>query len=117
MTIDLLPSAADNMKKIALAEAERASAYSAKQAVAEAEKRELMERLQKPSGVSDEERLNRAAAIIQRAVDNGQTEYSLVAFPTRWSLIAAVPSTKRNRAGRILSPACRRSSTSSGTNI
>jgi hypothetical protein len=81
MTTDLLPSAADCMKKIALAEAEKASAYMAKQAAAEAEKRELMERLQKPSGISDEERLKRAAAIIQRAVDNGQTEVFIGRFP------------------------------------
>lgn len=81
MTTDLLPSAADCMKKIALAEAEKASAYMAKQAAAEAEKRELMERLQKPSGISDDERLKRAAAIIQRAVDNGQTEVFIGRFP------------------------------------
>ena len=81
MATDLLPSAADNMKKIALAEAEKASAYRAQQSAAEAEKRELMERLQKPSGVSDEERLKRAAAIIQRGVDNGQTEVFIGRFP------------------------------------
>ena len=81
MTTDLLPSAADCLKKIALAEAEKASAYMAKQAAAEAEKRELMERLQKPSGIADDERLKRAAAIIQRAVDNGQTEVFIGRFP------------------------------------
>jgi hypothetical protein len=71
---DELPSATDCMKKIALAEAEKASGYMRKQAAAEAEKRELLERLEKPSGVSDEERLKRAATIIKRAVDNGLTE-------------------------------------------
>jgi len=76
-----LPSAADNMKKIALAEAEKASAYMRKQAAAEAEKRELMERFEKPSGVSDDERLKRAAAIIKRAVDNGLTEVFVGRFP------------------------------------
>jgi hypothetical protein len=78
---DELPSAADNMKKIALAEAEKASAYMRKQAAAEAEKRELLERFEKPSGVSDEERLKRAAAIIKRAVDNGLSEVFNGRFP------------------------------------
>jgi hypothetical protein len=78
---DLIPSAKDCLKKIAIAESEKASAYMAKQAAAEAEKRELTERLQKPSGVSDEERLRRAAAIIQRAVDNGQTEVFIGRYP------------------------------------
>ena len=60
---DLLPSAKDCMKKIAEAEAEKASEYMRRQAAAEAEKRALMERFEKPSGVSDDERLKRAAAI------------------------------------------------------
>jgi hypothetical protein len=78
---DELPTAADCMKKIALAEAEKASAYMRKQAAAEAEKRELLERFEKPSGVSDEERLKRAAAIIKRALDNGLTEVFIGRFP------------------------------------
>jgi len=40
-----------------------------------------MERFEKPSGVSDEERTKRAAAIIRRAVDNGQTEVFVGRFP------------------------------------
>jgi hypothetical protein len=78
---DLIPSAADNMKKIALAEAEKASAHLRKQEVEAAEKKALLERLEKPSGVSDEERLKRAAAIIKRAVDNGLTEVFVGRFP------------------------------------
>src|SRR5712671_3724672 len=78
---DLLPSAKDCMKKIALAEAEKASEYMRRQAAAEAEKRALMERFEKPSGVSDEERLKRAAVIIKRAVDNGLTEVFVGRFP------------------------------------
>ena len=45
---ELLPSAQDCMKKIALAEAEKASSYMRKQAAADAEKRELLDRLAKP---------------------------------------------------------------------
>src|SRR6516164_11559580 len=78
---DVLPSAADCMKKIAVAEAEKASALMRREAAAEAEKKELLERLEKPSGVSDEERLKRAASIIQRAVDNGLTEVFVGRFP------------------------------------
>lgn len=78
---DLIPSAADNMKKIAAVEAEKASAYIRKQAIEEAEKNALLERFQKPSVVSDEERLKRAASIIQRAVDNGLTEVFIGRFP------------------------------------
>jgi hypothetical protein len=78
---DLLPKAEDCMKKIAAVEAERASEYMRKQQAAEAEKRELLERLSRPSGVSDEDRMQRAAAIIKRAVDNGLTEVEIMRFP------------------------------------
>jgi len=78
---DLLPSAQDCMKTIALAEAEKASASLRRMASAEAEKQALMEKFAKPSGVSDEERMKRAAAIIQRAVSNGMTEVFLGRVP------------------------------------
>jgi len=78
---DVLPSAADCRQKIAAVEAEKASEYMRKHAAAEAEKKELFERLEKPSGVSDEERMKRAAAIIKRAVDNGRTEIEVGRFP------------------------------------
>ena len=48
---------------------------------ADAEKKELMDRLSKPSGVSDDERLKRAAAIIKRAVSNGLREVEVGRFP------------------------------------
>jgi hypothetical protein len=78
---DVLPSAADCLKKIALAEAEKASAMVRQQSAAEAERAELLDRLSKPSGVSDEERMQRAASIIQRAVNNGLTEVFVGRFP------------------------------------
>ena len=81
-TLDnVLPSAADCMKTMALAEAEKAADDMRKQAAADAEKKELLDRLQEPSGVSDEERLKRAAAIIKRAVHNGQSEVRVGQFP------------------------------------
>ena len=42
-----------------------------------------MEKFEKPSGVSDEERMKRAAAIIQRAVSNGMTEVFLGRVPNQ----------------------------------
>ena len=82
MTIgDLLPSAAECAKKMAEAEAEKASEYLQRQAAADAEKKALLEKLKAPSGVSDEERLNRAVAIISRAVSNGLTEVEVGRFP------------------------------------
>ena len=82
MTIgDLLPSAAECAKKMAEAEAEKASEYLQRQAAADAEKKALLEKLKPPSGVSDEERLKRAVAIINRAVSNGLTEVEVGRFP------------------------------------
>jgi hypothetical protein len=79
--MDALPTAKDLMKQIALREAEKASAALKAQTAEEAEKQALMERFAKPSGVSDEERMKRAAAIIQRAANNGLTEVFIVRFP------------------------------------
>jgi hypothetical protein len=76
-----LPTAQEVMEKLALAEAEKASAAARKQADAEAEKKMLLEKITKPSGVSDEEALRRVAAIIERAVSNGLTEVQVYRFP------------------------------------
>ena len=80
---ELLPKAEDCRKKIAEVEAEKAADYMRKMSAADAEKAELLEKLSKPSGVSDEERMKRAAAIIKRAVGNGQTEVRVGRFPNR----------------------------------
>jgi hypothetical protein len=76
-----LPTAQEVMEKLALAEAEKASAALRKQSDAEAEKKMLLEKLTKPSGVSDEEALRRVAVIIERAVSNGLTEVQVYRFP------------------------------------
>ena len=78
---DLLPSAEECSKRMAVAEAEKASEYIRKQATVEAEKKALLDKLTGPSGVSDDERLKRAAAIINRAVNNGLTEIEVGRFP------------------------------------
>ena len=79
----VLPSAKEMMEKLALAEAEKAEAASRRQAEAEAEKKLLLEKVTKPSGVSDEEAMQRVAVIIQRAVSNGQTEVQVYRFPNQ----------------------------------
>lgn len=75
------PTAKDVMKQIAVREAEKASAAMREANAAEAEKKALLEKFSKPSGVSDEERLARAAHIIKRAADNGLTEVQLGRYP------------------------------------
>ena len=77
----VLPTAQDIMKQIALKEAEKASAAMRERTAADTEKQALMEKFSRPSGVSDEERMARAAAIIKRAADNGLTEVLIVRFP------------------------------------
>jgi hypothetical protein len=76
-----LPTAQEMMEKIALAEAEKASDYLRRQAEAEAEKKMLLEKITKPSGVSEEERTKRATAIIERAAASGLTEVLVYRFP------------------------------------
>jgi hypothetical protein len=76
-----LPTAKDLMKQIALKEAEKASAAMNERTAAEAEKHALIEKFSKPSGVSDEDRMMRAAAIIKRAAANGLTEVFVFRFP------------------------------------
>ena len=81
MSADILPSALDNRKKSAEMEAQKAAEYMRTRKAADDEKKDLVDRLSKPSGVSDEERMKRAAAIINRAVSNGLTEVEIVRFP------------------------------------
>jgi hypothetical protein len=80
---DLLPKAADCRRRIAEVEAEKATEFMRKESAVEAEKRALLDRLSCPSGVSDEERMKRAAVIIKRAVDNGLAEVQVGRFPNR----------------------------------
>ena len=76
-----LPTAKDLMKQIAQREAEKASEYMRHQTAAEAEKKALIDRLRKPSGVSDDEALHRLMVVIQRAISNGLTEVQVSRFP------------------------------------
>jgi molybdopterin-biosynthesis enzyme MoeA-like protein len=78
---NILPSAKEMMEKLALAEAEKAEAAARKQAELEAEKKLLLDKVTKPSGVSDEEAMKRVAVIVNRSVANGLTEVLVYRFP------------------------------------
>jgi hypothetical protein len=78
---DLIPSAKDIQKQTALREAEKAEQYARRLAAAEAEKRALIDRLSKPSGLTEDEKVKLAATVIQRAVRNGLTEVQVYRFP------------------------------------
>jgi hypothetical protein len=82
-SLDTLPSAKDLMKEIALREAEKASAAMKERSAADDEKKALIEKFSKASGVSDEERLKRAIAIINRAARNGLTSVEITRFPNQ----------------------------------
>ena len=71
---DLIPNANQIRKEAALKEAQKAEEYARLAAAVESEKRALIERLTRPSGKSEEEKVQLASTIIQRAVRNGLTE-------------------------------------------
>jgi len=78
---NLIPNANQIRKEAALKEAEMADQYARLAAGAESEKRALIERLSRPSGKSEEEKVQLASTIIQRAVRNGLTEVQVYRFP------------------------------------
>jgi hypothetical protein len=77
----LVPSAKALMEKIALGEAEKASEEMRRHEKEEREKKALIDKLTKPSGLSDEQVMKKAAAIIERAAKNGLTEVQVYRFP------------------------------------
>ena len=80
---DLLPSARDCQKQSAEIEAKKASDYIRHEAALKAERKALFDQLSKPSGVSDEERMKKAAAIVRRPVNNGLTKVEAGRFPNQ----------------------------------
>ena len=74
-------SAKELRAKIALAEGEKASAAAKAHAAAEAEKHAFIERISKPSGLTEDEKVKLASTVIQRAVRNGLTEVQVYRFP------------------------------------
>ena len=67
--------------KIAVAEGAKASAALKAQQAEDEEKRALLERLTRPSGLSDDEVMEKASIIINRAVENGQMSVQVFTFP------------------------------------
>ena len=94
---DLLPTAKEIQKQAAIKEAEKADQEARAAAAAEAEKRALIEQLSKPSGLSEDEKVELASTVIQRAVRNGLTEVQVYRFPN-------ILCTDRGRAINQLEP-------------
>jgi hypothetical protein len=67
--------------KIAQAEADKASVALRHQQAEEAEKKALLDRLSKPSGLTDDEVAEKASIIINRAVENGLMVVQVFRFP------------------------------------
>ena len=74
-------SAKELMAKIAKVEGEKASKAMKAHEAAEAEKKALLDRLTHPSGLSDEAVMEKAAIIVNRAVENGMTSVQVFRFP------------------------------------
>jgi hypothetical protein len=76
-----LLSAKDLQAKIALVEGEKASAAAKAHAAAEAEKQAFIDRISKPSGLTDDQIIEKASHIVNRAVENGLTSVQVFRFP------------------------------------
>ena len=80
---DLIPTAKEIQKQAALKEAAKADEHAKRHAAAEAEKQPLIDRLSKPSGLTEDEKVQLASTVIQRAVRNGLTEVQVYRFPNK----------------------------------
>ena len=78
---DLIPSAKEIQKQVALKEAQKADEAAKYLAAAEAEKQALIGKLSQPSGKTEEEKVQLASTVIQRAVRNGLSEVQVYRFP------------------------------------
>jgi hypothetical protein len=78
---DLIPSAKEIQRQAALKEAQKADENAKRQAAAAAEKLALIETLSKPSGLSEDEKIQLASTVIQRAVRNGLSAVQIYRFP------------------------------------
>jgi hypothetical protein len=76
-----LLSVKDLQARIAQAEADKATLALKHQTAEEAEKKALLDRLSKPSGLSDDEVTEKASVIINRAVENGLMAVQVFRFP------------------------------------
>jgi hypothetical protein len=81
--LSLLPSAEQARATLVQAKAERILAEQRIKEKEAADKKALLERLQKPSGVSDAQALKRVTSLVQRAVKNGLSEVEVYRFPSK----------------------------------
>ena len=80
--MDALVNAQELRKKIAIAESERASLALKAREAEEAEKKALIDKLRHPSPLlSDDEIIEKAAAMVNRAVESGLTSVQVFRFP------------------------------------
>jgi hypothetical protein len=86
--------------KIAQAEADKASVALRHQQAEEAEKKALLDRLNKPSGLTDDEVAEKASIIINRAVENGLMAVQVFVFPTIYAPTTGGPLTRPSQVGR-----------------
>jgi hypothetical protein len=78
---DILPKAENARMRVAEAELEKAEEYKRHAAVAEAEKKSLLDKLRQPSGMTETEKVQLAARVIERAIGRGLTEVEVYRFP------------------------------------
>jgi hypothetical protein len=78
---DLLPTARQLQSQGGVKQVEKADEYARRQAATETEKRTLIDKLSKPSGLSEDEKVKLASTVIQHAAHNGLTEFQIYRFP------------------------------------
>jgi hypothetical protein len=78
---DLIPTAMELQKQASIKEAEKAEERLRWMAAADAESRALIEKLSKPSGLSEDQKIELASNVIRRAVRNGLKEVQVYRFP------------------------------------
>ena len=78
---DLIPTAKELKQQASIREAEKAEERARGMAAADAEKRALIEKLSKPSGLSEDKKIELASNVIHRAVRNGLKEVQVYRFP------------------------------------
>jgi hypothetical protein len=76
-----LPTAKEVLQQAALKEAARAREHERREEALAKEKKALIDRLSKPSGLTEEGKVKLAANVINRAVSNGLTEVEVFRFP------------------------------------
>jgi hypothetical protein len=81
--LNQLPTAEQARATLVEAKTKKILAEQKLKTQAAADKKALIERLQKPSGVSDAQALTRVTSMVQRAVKNGLSEVEVFRFPSR----------------------------------